>query len=425
MEPTRTQYFISCLATGVLLIASGCTDSVEPSVPPQPSTPQPPDGCDAVDLDPPAPGEGVQVEIEMPLDPGEERQACRLVLLERAVNLNWSEGLYTRGSHHGLTARTRYRDQLPTENIRGEHVEDASQLATCESLSSDWDILGVIAGGHGVGVPARTQLHGKGSLPDDVAMRIEAGEILALNFHMINLSERPIHACYKQNLYSIPDKRVKHEAGTMFYYNSFVTVPARQSVRATMACPVQHDVFLGDQVSHMHKRGLEYHASLLDGDPLAGGKEIEELYDTNEWEEPLARVNSPALQLHAGQWIRWSCEFANPEDRDVAQGQETTDEMCMFLGTYWPRSPEMDWCMTPNSSSAYTASRLLAEGTSDGAEFLKCWNQSPQIVGGGGPRSAEARYATQRCFTQSCAAVSGRVQEFGAGKLDPTQLTCD
>ena len=425
MKPTHPQCLFSCLATGALLIAPGCTNTAPRSEAPPVESAQPLEGCDAVELEPPTPGEGVQVQIEMPLGPGEERQACRLVLVDQAVNLNWSEGLYTRGSHHGLTARTSYRDQLPTENIRGEFVEDASQLATCETIGADWDVQGIIAGGHAVGASPRTALHSKGSLPDDVALRIRAGEVLALNFHMINVTDKPIRACYKQNLYSIPDQQVKHEAGTMFYYNSFLALPARQKTRATMACPVQHDVWLGDQVSHMHKRGVAYHASLLDGDPLSGGKEIATLYDTKEWEEPIARVDSPALLLKAGQWIRWTCEFENREDRNVAQGQETTDEMCMFVGTYWPRTPEMDWCMTPNSGSSYTASRLLAEGTGDGAQFLECWNESPQIVRGGGAESAEARYATQRCFTQSCAAVSGRVQEFGPGKLDPTKISCD
>jgi hypothetical protein len=264
----------------------------------------------------------------------------------------------------------------------------------------------------------------KGTLPDDVALKIGAKEVLLMNFHMINVTDHPVRACYKQNLYSIPDAQVKREAGQMFYYNSFVTVPARQHATATMACPVSQDVTLGAQVSHMHKRGIGYTATLLDGDPLEGRHEMKTLYEGTAWDEPLTEINAPALELKTGQWIKWSCAYENLEDSNVAQGQQTTDEMCMFLGMYWPRSPEMDWCMAPGSTDSYSAARLLANGSMDGAQFLDCWNNSPQKVGGGGPESAADRYTSQRCFTESCAKVSGRVNEFGP-ELNPSTVTCD
>ena len=383
------------------------------------------DGCDAIDLAPPKPGEGTQLSIDLPLAAGEERQVCKLVLLDHKINLNWSDGAYTQGSHHGLTARTMYRGSLPTENIRGEKVEDPTQVATCEAINSDWDVLALIAGGRTAGDDVKTALHGKGTLPDDVALEIEAGEVLVMNFHMLNLTDHPIRACYKQNLYSIPDAQVKQEAGAMFYYNSFVTIPPLRHGTATMACPVQHDVNLGDALSHMHKRGVGYKAVLLDGDPLSGGKEIGTLYEGTAWDEPRVRIETPARKLSAGQWIKWSCEYQNTEDRAIAQGQQTTDEMCMFLGTYWPRSDAMDFCMPPGSENWYSSSRLLSQGTMNGAQFLECWNKSPQKLSGGGPDSSAERYASQRCFTESCSNVSGRIADFGPGKLDPTTVKCD
>jgi len=53
----------------------------------------------------------------------------------------------------------------------------------------------------------------RATLPDDVALKIAANEVLELNFHMFNTGDQPIHACYKQNLYGIPDAQVKQEAG--------------------------------------------------------------------------------------------------------------------------------------------------------------------------------------------------------------------
>jgi hypothetical protein len=388
------------------------------------------DGCDAIDLPAPKKDEGFQVSIDMQLDPGEERQVCRLVMTPAAVNLNWSEGIYTKGSHHALLARTSYRDALPSQNIKGDSVDDASQVADCVSLGSDWDTQAVIAGGHAVGESPNTTLGVKGTLPDDVALKIASNEVLELNFHMFNAGDKPVHACYKQNLYGIPDEQVKQEAGSMFYYNPFITVPANSTATATMACPIAHDVTLGDQVSHMHSRGDGYTATLLDGDPLGGGNAVQELYKGTDWAEPVVKIDSPRIDLKQGQWIEWSCHYTNHESRNVAQGQQTTDEMCMFVGMYWPRSPEMDWCMPAPTDAmpkpkSYSAGRLLASGTMDGSQFLDCWTKSPQVIGGGGPDSASDRFASQSCFTGSCAKVSSQVNDFSSGKVDPTTVTCD
>jgi copper type II ascorbate-dependent monooxygenase-like protein len=413
-----------------LMSTVGCSEASQPphenasrASPGDEESGSPAEGCEAIDLAPPRPGEGIQVSIDMQLAPGEERQLCKLVLTGNAVNLNWSEGVYTKGSHHGLTARTTYRDALPVKNIRGEDV-DPSIAADCESIGSDWDVQAVIAGGHAVGEPAATTLNTKGTLPDDVALKVADNEVLEVNFHMQNTTERPLHACYKQNLYGIPDDQVKAEAGTMFYYNPFITIPAGGRSTATMACPVSSDVRLAAQVSHMHRRGRGYRATLLDGDPLSGGKAVSTLYEGTDWAEPIAKIDDPAVALSTGQWIQWSCDFVNPENRNVAQGQQTTDEMCMFIGTYWPRSAEMDACertgMTP-----FSAGRILAEGTKSGADVLDCWNQSPKLFGGGGPESSADRYASQRCITDACAKASGRAYDIVTGAVDPNTITCD
>lgn len=436
MEPIRTKKSssgeaLAWIAVGVAafvsVYCSGCSSEgeAEPDAVQAPSDdtdkPHAAEGCDAIELAPPKRGEGIQVSIDMPLAAGEERQICKLVVADEKVNLNWAEGIYSHGSHHGLTARTMYRDALPTENVRGETV-DASQVATCESLTSDWEVLGIVGSGHPVAGNPATGLNPKGTLPKDVALKIDAGEVLIVNLHMINVTEKPIHACYKQNLYGIPDAQVKREAGTMFYYNSFITVPGHSRSTAKMACPISQNVSLAAQVSHMHKRGVGYTATLLDGDPLGGGAAVKTLYEGSAWEEPVVKVNSPAESLSVGQWIQWECDYQNDEDRNVSQGQQTTDEMCMFRATYWPRSAEMDWCMAPGSTDLYSASRLLADGGMDGAEFLACWNASPQKISDG---SEEERFASQRCFTESCARVSGRVNEFSAGVLDPNGVGCE
>lgn len=380
------------------------------------------DGCDALKLAPPEPGTGIQVSVDMQLGVGEERQVCKLVLAGADVNLNWTEGTFTRGSHHANIASTTYKDQLPTQDITGQTV-DASQAADCETLGSNWSVRGLISTRGSADGSGLT----KGVLPDDVALKIAKNDVLELNFHMINLGKKPLHACYKENLYGIADNQMKQQAGVLFWYDNYITVPANGESSASMACPISQPMNLVQQASHMHRRGVDYRAALLDGDPLFGGNEVQELYTTTTWDEPAPRVNTPPLALEPGQWIKWSCGYQNRESRNVAQGQQTTDEMCMFVGLYWPQNPLLDWCMSPKLLTAYSAGRPFGTGTMNGAQYSDCWAKSAgnAALTGGGPASADARYAAQRCVTESCPKVSAQVNDALAGDVDISKVTCD
>src|ERR1041385_5041204 len=354
------------------------------------------DGCDALELAPPE--TGVQLFTEMTLGPGEERQTCKLVMTGQDINLNYGEGIFTPGSHHATVWRTSHTDTIPTQNIVGQMV-DATEAADCSS-PGDWNGTGVIAAGRSASSTVNGPDALKNALPSDVAFKIGGNEVLLLNFHMINTGTEPIHACYKQNLPSIPDSQVKSEAGLMFFYNQFIAVPASGDSKADLACPVTEDISVATAVSHMHRRGNGYNATLYDGDPSQGGNVVQTLYDSPEWDEPSVKGFDSPLSFKAGQWIRFACSYHNSEDRDVAQGQQTTDEMCMFVGAYWPRNAGWEQC-------GYNgAGRNFGNGTMDGAQFLDCWNNSSKTTFGGGPSSSAARYSSQRCVTESCPKVS-------------------
>jgi hypothetical protein len=194
----------------------------------------------------------------------------------------------------------------------------------------------------------------------------------------------------------------------MFFYNDFITVPASSTATADMACPVTSEITVATAASHMHRRGTGYTATLLDGDPIGGAKVVQKLYEGTEWEEPVSRVFSPALTMKPGQWIRWACDYKNTESRDVAQGQQTTDEMCMFVGAYWPRNPGWEQCGVNGQG------RLFGKGTKNGADFVDCWTKSNGQLAlyGGGPDDSATRYAAQRCVTESCPEVSALAMDY-------------
>ena len=204
-----------------------------------------------------------------------------------------------------------------------------------------------------IGRPANSDANAapalKRSLPDDVAFKIVRNEVLLLNFHMINTGTTIVHACYKQNLPSIPEGQVKSEAGLMFFYNQYIAVPAGGTATADLACPVTQDITVSTAVSHMHRRGHTYTSSLYDGDPSQGGSVVRKIYESTDWNEPATEVYSPSLSLKAGEWIRFACGYDNPEQRVVAQGQQTT-ERCACSSARIGRA-------IPAGSSAATTAR--------------------------------------------------------------------
>jgi hypothetical protein len=206
----------------------------------------------------------------------------------------------------------------------------------------------------------------------------------------------------------------------MFFYNPFIAIPAGGSATADMACPVTQDVTVSTAVSHMHQRGVGYTSELYDGDPSQDGQVIRTLHESTEWEEPLTDQFDPPLTFTAGEWVRFACDYDNTATVDVAQGQETTDEMCMFIGAYWPRNAGWEQC------GFNGAGRNFGSGTMSGAEFADCWDSSPKAFYGGGSGDAAARYATMRCITESCPAVSARAADYiFRGDQTVRDITCD
>ena len=135
-----------------------------------------------------------------------------------------------------------------------------------------------------------------------------------------------------------------------------------------------------------------------------------QLYDQRQWAEPPLEIFDDPILLHPGQWIDWSCEYENMEQRSVSQGSAATDEMCAFIGMYYPRDAMMESCAHPESGRAQLGGINLSDGELDGQGFLDCLLSGPRVFTGNGddPR----RYESQACFTNTCAAVSPLTQPF-------------
>ena len=72
---------------------------------------------------------------------------------------------------------------------------------------------------------------------------------------------------------------------------------------ATKSCPVMGDVHLLYAHSHMHQHGVEFTAT----DVSTGTQ----LYHTTNWDDPPLEELQPAIDLHDGDQIEWTCNYNN------------------------------------------------------------------------------------------------------------------
>lgn len=261
----------------------------------------------------------VAFDISTRVEAGQEVQLCKYVAMptDRGdMAASRASHSYSEGSHHFLVYRTTF-DAVP---------EGGGELHPCDETAWMSDV-------RGVAYAAQTP-EGELSLPEGVSQRFAPGEVLLFQTHYLNAGLEPIDATMHLAFDMVDPADAPVEAGVFFFFNPVIHVPPRGESTSRLSCPVTGDVDLVFAVSHMHARGVGYEAE-VDGE--APGS----LYASNQWAEPVSRVfaeGEAGAHLAAGSTITYACDFANPGDATFQAGPSaTTNEMCMFIGMYYPR----------------------------------------------------------------------------------------
>jgi hypothetical protein len=329
-------------------------------------------GCGSDPAEPIAPAaERVKFEAALSVPAGTETVQCKLVAMpadrgEMAVRR--IDHRYTAGSHHFLLFRTEL----------GEIPEGGELLIPCEEGDGSWmsDVRGVVY--------AAQEAEGGFRYPEGVGMSFQPGEVMLLQSHYLNTSTSALDARIDVELELTDPASLESEAGVLIFYNPQIVVPPSGAATATLSCPVASDIQLVFAASHMHKRGSLFEAVTDDAaaTEAAGGS----LYTTDVWAEPLPRVfpESPPLTIRAGSTISYTCHYDNPDAMTVVQGPSAdANEMCMFVGSYWPRADDkLEWCYDGTTGMAGTASAeqtlgcLVACGQSDPECSAGCWQNA-------------------------------------------------
>ncbi|MFO0549138.1 MAG: hypothetical protein U0271_12175 [Polyangiaceae bacterium] len=330
-------------------------------------------GCDSDDpetnteppiLEPPAPGEGVQFVMNTTIDAASEVEHCKFVKAPpEGLLINHDEVRFTTGSHHFLLYSTPYAD-IPTQNERGETVDTSGVFDCSDGATNGWRVTSLIGGSQNASGESIVDF------PSDVAMRVPGNAVLLMNAHYINASSDPIEPEVRINLFTIPESQLREEGGLLFWYNIFIRADAQSSGRAMMECAIPDDIHIVNTQSHMHARGVDYSAEVIDPEGASST-----IYENTKWEGVPVEQFDPELEVKGGSKIRFHCDYDNPASADVYQGPRSTDEMCMYIASYYPANAVTSLCSADAedpTGTNYLGADWIGQGTATCTETLSC-----------------------------------------------------
>ncbi len=314
---------------------------------PKDMTPQP------MEFLPPPAGQGVQFRMVSTIASGQEIERCQFVQAPpEGLNINHEEVHYTPGSHHVLLYATSYTT-IPTTDRHGVQRDTSGVIDCPYGAGVDWNTGSILGGAQSFDGGSLV------SLPPGVALKVPGGAVLLINTHYLNASPNDLVADARINVYTIPDAEVQHEGGVLFYYDPIIAISEMGRSSARMRCGIRQDIILTNIQSHMHRRGVNYVANLLN----AGGQLEETLYTNTNWENVPVKMFQPGRKISAGSFVDYRCDYDNKEARTIIQGQSTRDEMCVLMGSYYPR----------NDGTALCAEQtFIGGGTKTCNESLQC-----------------------------------------------------
>ena len=328
-------------------------------------------------LEPPPAGQGLQFKMITELQAGQEIERCQFVVAPpEGLNVNHDDVRYTHGSHHVLLYLTPY-PSIPTVDIRGQSHDTSAVFDCALGATADWSVSGVIAGAQSSGGGSMV------SLPPDVAVKVPGGSVMLMNTHYLNANPKPLMAEARINVFTIPTAQMKQEGGVLFFYNPIISIAAGSTATARMRCAVDSEIRLTNIQSHMHRRAVNYEAMLSDK-----SGQVESLYKNDDWENVPVKKFEPGKLIPAGSSFDYHCDYKNPESHDIRQGPSTKDEMCMLIGSYYPRNREIENCQKATwygdgnkSCNSQLGCAVAALGSGDFNNVIDCVSASCSSVG--------------------------------------------
>ncbi|HEY9723523.1 MAG TPA: hypothetical protein V6D47_16040, partial [Oscillatoriaceae cyanobacterium] len=273
------------------------------------------------DLAPPPEGQGVQLTIpafDVPYLTEVQKDFYMKLPVDHDVMINRIQFSYPEGCHHCTLFKT---DDL---NVP-DHVEDTFDAIAYQNYAM---VAGAQAG----------ELDWK--LPDGVGEPMHAHEQLCLQVHFVNALTQKTpggKGWVKINLWFADPKAITSDLGSYFGINQNLDILPHTTATYSKDVDlsqfgVKDDVKIIAMTGHFHSRGRTFLINRINPDGSLG----QELYRSENWDEPPFRLYDPPITLKAGEKLRYTTTYVNNSDITITFGPhvETQEHSNLFMYFY-------------------------------------------------------------------------------------------
>jgi hypothetical protein len=270
------------------------------------------------------PRRGFQMRMEpFTVAPGADREGCEVATTpnDRPMDVAAFELKTTPGTHHFVVWNYLGDDRNPADFWNGiAYVPGCTGLGP-QSGANNANLFGMLSG------------RSRFEFPAGIAVRLEPHAIVYPNLHFHNYSEKSVLGQAVFNFVPARKGTVRHHAQAFTVGSFQIDIPARGSAALTGEWHTNTALNLVQVSTHQHHRGTGVTVNKID----AAGNDLGLLVSTSNWEHPAVRWFDEGTQrLEAGQGLRFSCAWQNPDDHPVHFGTTTEDEMCFATGYFYP-----------------------------------------------------------------------------------------
>lgn len=148
-------------------------------------------------------------------------------------------------------------------------------------------------------------------LPEGVAIRVQAGEMLMVQTHYVNSEDQPTKfgARVGINFYQHPGTDTPIEMGSLFATQQNIRIcRSRPDVTYSGTCKFPGNVTIAAANGHFHKRGAEFNIFPWDGQSTDHPDPSSMFYQSLAWDDPPMKTDlSVAAPPNGGIW--WDCVY--------------------------------------------------------------------------------------------------------------------
>jgi len=165
--------------------------------------------------------------------------------------------------------------------------------------------------------------------PSGVGKVFQAGQKLAVEYHVVNDTREPVLAKAKLALHLVDAAEVQHRAHMATFENFTIYTPPYGRSSHVGECKVKQAVNVSDLVRRTQLFGTAFKVWYAGGE-----RDGELLWDSTTRQQTRLTLTSP-LQLQPGEGFRFQCDYENRSARELRYGVSADDETCSLDAMFW------------------------------------------------------------------------------------------